>query len=73
MLISDEMLKAINATYYKVDRGGDITYHGQGQIVGYPIFDLEAMGLTYKGIYQQVGRIYYPIFGKRSTILLPIN
>lgn len=49
MLISDDMLKAINATYYKVDRGGDITYHGQGQIVGYPIFDLEAMGLTYKG------------------------
>jgi lipoyl(octanoyl) transferase len=49
LLISDEMMKKIEATYYKVDRGGDITYHGPGQIVGYPIFDLEALGISYKG------------------------
>ncbi len=49
LLISNDMMKSINATYYKVDRGGDITYHGPGQIVGYPIFDLEALQLTYKG------------------------
>ncbi|MCF8331693.1 MAG: lipoyl(octanoyl) transferase LipB [Bacteroidales bacterium] len=48
LLISDEFLKSINATYYKIDRGGDITYHGPGQIVGYPIIDLERFGLGLK-------------------------
>lgn len=48
LLINDAFLKNINATYYKSNRGGDITYHGPGQIVGYPIFDLEEMGLTIK-------------------------
>lgn len=43
LLINDDFLKKINASYYKSDRGGDITYHGPGQIVGYPIFDLEAL------------------------------
>jgi lipoyl(octanoyl) transferase len=53
LLISDEFLKKINATYYKINRGGDITYHGPGQIVGYPIIDLESFNLTVKKyIYQ---------------------
>lgn len=41
LLVSEEQLKAKNATFYKINRGGDITYHGPGQIVGYPILDLE--------------------------------
>jgi len=41
LLISEENLKAIGAKFYKINRGGDITYHGPGQIVGYPILDLE--------------------------------
>ena len=41
LLISEAQLKAKNATFYKINRGGDITYHGPGQIVGYPILDLE--------------------------------
>lgn len=48
LLISNEMLKRIHATYYHVNRGGDITYHGPGQIVAYPILNLEALGLTLK-------------------------
>jgi len=48
LLISDEMLKRINATYYHINRGGDITYHGPGQIVIYPIFNLETFGITLK-------------------------
>lgn len=41
LLINDKQLEERGATYYKVNRGGDITYHGPGQIVGYPILDLE--------------------------------
>ena len=41
MLINPEKLKQINADFVKTNRGGDITYHGFGQIVGYPILDLE--------------------------------
>jgi len=40
-LINDEFMKTINASYFQTNRGGDITYHGPGQIVGYPIIDLE--------------------------------
>ncbi|HKI89768.1 MAG TPA: lipoyl(octanoyl) transferase LipB [Draconibacterium sp.] len=41
LLANTDFLKKIEATYYKINRGGDITYHGPGQIVGYPIIDLE--------------------------------
>ena len=41
LLIDENQLKNKNASFYKINRGGDITYHGPGQIVGYPILDLE--------------------------------
>lgn len=41
LLIPDDRLDEIGASFYKINRGGDITYHGPGQIVGYPILDLE--------------------------------
>lgn len=41
LLLDEEALKNVDAKYYAINRGGDITYHGPGQIVGYPIFDLE--------------------------------
>jgi lipoyl(octanoyl) transferase len=41
LLLDDEALKNVEAKYYAINRGGDITYHGPGQIVGYPIFDLD--------------------------------
>ena len=41
LLINEAMLKEKNATYYKINRGGDITYHGPGQLVMYPLFDLD--------------------------------
>ncbi len=41
LLANQDKLSAIGATYYKINRGGDITYHGPGQVTGYPILDLE--------------------------------
>ena len=41
LLLNEEQLTQKGATFYKINRGGDITYHGPGQIVGYPILDLE--------------------------------
>jgi lipoyl(octanoyl) transferase len=48
LLINSDFLKRINATFYKINRGGDITYHGPGQIVGYPIIDLDSIRLKIK-------------------------
>jgi lipoyl(octanoyl) transferase len=41
LLLNEKQLQQKGATFYKINRGGDITYHGPGQIVGYPILDLE--------------------------------
>lgn len=41
LLANEDLLENIGATFYKINRGGDITYHGPGQITGYPILDLE--------------------------------
>lgn len=41
LLLDDKGLSENDATYYKINRGGDITYHGPGQLVAYPIFDLD--------------------------------
>ena len=48
LLVDGEFLKSIGATYFKTDRGGDITYHGYGQLVGYPIMDIERLGIGLK-------------------------
>ena len=48
MLLSEEQLGRIGATYYHIDRGGDITYHGPGQLVCYPILYLEDFHLGLK-------------------------
>ena len=48
MLLGEEQLERIGATYYHIDRGGDITYHGPGQLVCYPILYLEDFHLGLK-------------------------
>lgn len=45
MLVSEAYLRSIGAEFFHIDRGGDVTYHGPGQIVGYPILDLEQVGI----------------------------
>lgn len=48
LLVNGDFLRKIDAVYYKINRGGDITYHGPGQLVGYPIMDLEKYRLGVK-------------------------
>ncbi len=48
LLIGEPLLKKLGASFYHTDRGGDITYHGPGQIVGYPVFDLESFQMGVK-------------------------
>lgn len=62
LLLNDEALKKINATYYKINRGGDITYHGDGQLVAYPILDLENFSLD----------IHRYIFNLEEAIILTL-
>ncbi len=72
LLVNNAFLKSINATFFKIDRGGDITYHGPGQIVGYPILDLENHTLSLKNyIYQMEEAIILTLayFGIVSTRL----
>ena len=45
MLCTEEYLRSLGAEFYHIDRGGDITFHGPGQLVCYPIIDLDAIGI----------------------------
>lgn len=45
LLVTEQYLASLGATFFHIDRGGDITFHGPGQLVGYPILDLEAIGI----------------------------
>lgn len=63
LLLSEEFLKEKEVTFYQINRGGDITYHGPGQIVGYPILNLDTLGLSIKDY----------IFGLEEVIIRVLN
>ena len=73
LLISEDFLKSKSATLHKINRGGDITYHGPGQIVGYPILDLDNFGVSIKnyidGLEEVIIRAlqHYDIIATRSA------
>lgn len=71
LLANNKQLQELGVTFYKTNRGGDITYHGPGQIVGYPILDLENFGLGVKTYVEKleesiiVALYHYGIKGER--------
>jgi lipoyl(octanoyl) transferase len=73
LLINDDFLKKVDATVFTIDRGGDITYHGPGQVVGYPILDLESIHLGIKEYVHNLEEVIihvlldYGILGSRLT------
>ncbi len=58
LLIDDAFLRKVDATYFKTNRGGDITYHGPGQLVVYPVIDLDDYQI---GIKEYIYRLEYLI------------
>lgn len=54
LLAQSDFLEKIEATFYKINRGGDITYHGPGQLVGYPIIDLEYYKIGVRGYIEKM-------------------
>ncbi len=54
LLATPEMLQSLGADVYHIERGGDITYHGPGQLVAYPIFDLEALNIGVKKFVENI-------------------
>ena len=70
MLLDYIQLQAKNASFVHTNRGGDITYHGPGQVVGYPIFDLENFNM---GLKQYIYNIEEAISAVFCSIILKVN
>ncbi len=64
LLVNADFLKRIDAVYYKINRGGDITYHGPGQLVGYPIIDLETYNLGVKDFIRKMEQAIIQTIGE---------
>ena len=70
MLLSEEQLSAVGASLYHIDRGGDITYHGPGQLVCYPILNLEEFSL---GLKEYVHLLEEAVYGWMETLHVPVK
>jgi lipoyl(octanoyl) transferase len=58
ILLPEEYLRKQGVSIYKINRGGDVTYHGPGQIVGYPILDLKNHGKSVKGYVNKLEELF---------------
>ena len=63
MLCTEEYLRSLGAEFYHIDRGGDITFHGPGQLVCYPILDLDAIGL---GVRRYIEALEQSVIGRAA-------
>jgi len=64
LLLDVDLIKAKGASFYRIDRGGDITYHGPGQIICYPIFDLEALNIGLKDYIYKLEKVIIDVVEK---------
>lgn len=68
VLLSEDVLKAQGITVYEVNRGGDVTYHGPGQIVGYPILDLNDHGKDVRSFFRRIEQTFINLLGDEYGI-----
>lgn len=68
LLLSEEELKRVGVDVYDVNRGGDITYHGPGQIIGYPILDLAAMGKDIRTFVRNLEEVFIQLLDQEYGI-----
>ncbi len=64
LLINEEVLKKINASLFKTNRGGDITYHGPGQIIAYIVLDLDNFGIGIKKYIYNIEEVIINLLSK---------
>ena len=69
LVISEKDLKARGANLYRVNRGGDITYHGPGQIVGYPIIKLDSLGRDIRTFVFNLEQVFINLLKEEYGIL----
>lgn len=64
LLFSESQINAMGAEFYPIDRGGDITYHGPGQITGYPVWDLDVLGIGIKAYIEGMEEAIIELIGR---------
>jgi len=64
LLFPEQSLQERRIALFRVDRGGDVTYHGPGQLVGYPIFDLDAFSIGLKEYIRRLEEVIITVIGE---------
>lgn len=68
LVVSEEELNSLGIQLVKSTRGGDITYHGQGQIVGYPIVDLRSLGMGVKEFVDHLEQVFIDLINDKYNM-----
>lgn len=69
VVVPEDVLKSKGVTIYEVSRGGDVTYHGPGQIVGYPIMDLKKHGRDIRNFVWKIEEVFIRLLKEQYGIV----